>query len=85
MPVSIEEYKTPTFERTQERYPMSYDKTDRFNEINPRHMAERYPGDQGREGGWKQAGYSPEHQSTRIEHITIRSDDVTLKPYNSVA
>ena len=85
MPISIEEYAAPEFVKTQERYPMSYDKTDRFNEINPRHNVERYPGDQGREGGWKQAGYSPEHQTTRIEQITIRSDDITLKPQNSTA
>ncbi len=85
MPISIEEYAEPSWIRIQDRYPMSYDKTDRFNEINPRHNVARYPGDQGREGGWKQAGYSPEHQTTRIESITIRSDDVTLKPYNSLA
>ncbi len=81
MPVPIEDYATPTFQKIKERYPMSYDKTDRFNEINPRHSAGRYPGDQGREGGWKQAGYNPNHQSTRVEQITIRQDDITLKPY----
>ena len=81
MPISIEQYKKPEFFKLQDRYPMSYDKEDRFNEINPRHDAKRYPGTEGREGGWKQAGYNPNHQSTRVEQIRVRSDDVTLKPY----
>lgn len=81
MPVDISEYATPQFIKIQERYPLSYYKEDRYNEINPRHEAGRYPGDQGREGGWKQAGYNPNHQSTRIEKIRIRTDNITLKPY----
>jgi hypothetical protein len=81
MPVPIEEYSVPRFVRFQERYPMSYDKEDRYNEINPRHAANRYLGDEGREGCWKQAGYNPNHQSTRVEKIRVRSEDITLKPY----
>ena len=81
MPISIEEYKTPRLFRLEDRYPMSYDKEDRFNEVNPRHFAGRYQGSEGREGGWKQAGYNPNHQSTTLERIMVRSDDITLKPY----
>ncbi len=81
MPIPIEAYAKPEFIRIRERYPMSYDKEDRFNEINPRHAVGRYPGDEGREGGWKQAGYNPNHQSTTIEHIRVRADGITLKPY----
>lgn len=81
MPVPIEDYATPRFTRYLERYPISYNKEDRFNEINPRHFAGRYPGNEGREGGWKQAGYNPNHQSTRVEQIRVRSDDISLKPY----
>jgi hypothetical protein len=81
MPISIEEFATPRLIRLEERYPMSYDKEDRFNEVCPRHHASRYQGDQGREGGWKQAGYNPNHQTTTIERIRVRSDDITLKPY----
>jgi len=80
MPISIEEYSMPKWIKYQERYPLSYDKTDRFNEINPQHCVGRYPGTEGREGGWKQAGYNPNHQSTMVEKIKIRSDDITLKP-----
>lgn len=81
MPISIEAYKKPEFFRLEDRYPMSYEKEDRYNEICPRHFAGRYRGSEGREGGWKQAGYNPNHQSTRIEQIRVRSDDITLKPY----
>lgn len=81
MPISMEEFSVPKWIRHQERYPLSYDKEDRFNEVNPRHPANRYQGDEGREGGWKQAGYNPNHQSTRVEQIRVRSDDITLKPY----
>jgi hypothetical protein len=81
MPISLDEFSNPKWIRYQERYPMSYVKQDRFNEINPMHFAGRYPGSVGREGGWKEAGYNPHHQSTRIEHFNIRSDDITLLPY----
>lgn len=81
MPIPIEEFATPSFVRLQDRYPMSYNKEDRYNEICPRHSALRYVGDEGREGGWKQAGYNPNHQSTRVEKIKVRTEDLTLKPY----
>lgn len=81
MPISIEDYATPKWIRLQERYPMSYDKNDRFNEVCPRHAANRHLGDEGREGGWKQAGYNPNHQSTQLEKIRVRSDNITLRPY----
>ena len=81
MPIDISEYTTPKFIKLLDRYPMSYNKEDRFNEICPRHYAARYQGDEGREGGWKQPGYNPNHQSTTLERIRIRSDNITLKPY----
>lgn len=81
MPISIDEYATPSFIKYEERYPLSYDKEDRFNEVNPLHTAARYPGTEGREGGWKQPGYNPNHQTTTIEKIRVRSDDITIRPY----
>ena len=81
MPISIEAFAVPQFTRLQQRYPMSYNKEDRFNEVCPRDYASRYQGTVGREGGWKTAGYNPNSQSTRVERIKIRSDDITLKPY----
>ena len=81
MPIPISDFANPAWIKHQERYPMSYTKEDRFNEINPRHEAGRYPGEEGREGGWKQAGYNPNHQSTSLERIRVRSDNITLRPY----
>lgn len=81
MPIDISAFATPKFERLKDRYPMSYNKEDRFNEINPMLHAARHPGSEGREGGWKQPGYNPNHQSTRVEKIRVRSDDITIKPY----
>lgn len=81
MPISMSEFATPKWTKLQDRYPMSYDKEDRFNEVCPRHFPGRYQGDQGREGGWKQPGYNPNHNSTRVETIRVRSDSITIKPY----
>jgi hypothetical protein len=81
MPISIEAFATPQFTRIPTGYPYSTQKTDRFNEINPKQEAGRFIGTEGREGGWKQGGYNPNHQTTRIEKIRVRSDDITLKPY----
>jgi hypothetical protein len=81
MPIPISAFQKPELFRLEDRYPMSYEKEDRFNEICPRHFAGRYRGDVGREGGWKYSGYNPNHQSTRTETFRIRSDNITLKPY----
>lgn len=82
MPIPISDYRQPQWIRYEERYPWSDDKKDKFNEINPRHFAGRYRGGVGREGGWKQAGYNPNHDSTTLENLgDIRRDDITLKPY----
>jgi hypothetical protein len=58
---------------------MSYDKRDRYNTVNPRMDMARHAG--VRDSGWKQAGYNPNHQSTRIERIKLTNDDISLKPY----
>lgn len=81
MPVSLEEYRVPRWVKIPDRYPMSYNKDDRFNEVCPRHAATRYPGEEGKEGGWKQAGYNPNQNSTTIENINLYSDNLTLRPY----
>ena len=79
MPLSEKDFREPYWIKYRERYPMSYDKKDRFNTINPRTDMARYNGD--RDTGWKQAGYNPNHQSTRVEKINLLSDTLTLKPY----
>lgn len=79
MPLSEQDFREPAWIRYQERYPMSYDKKDRFiTTMNPRLNAMRHG---GTENGWKQAGYNPNHQSTRVERISINTDEIQLKPY----
>ena len=78
MVIPIEHYAVPRFVKLQPRYPMSYDKRDRFNEICPRDCVSRYG--YGSRSGWKQPGYNPNHQSIRLEKIDVRSDDITLRP-----
>jgi hypothetical protein len=80
MPISLEEFANPKFVKYQERYPMSYSTTDKYNEICPRDYPPRYQGSDNIPG-WKTAGYTPNSQSTRVERIKIRSDDITLRPY----
>jgi hypothetical protein len=79
MPLSENDYREPYWIKLRDRYPMSYDKKDRYNTINPRNEMARYNGD--RDTGWKQAGYNPNHQSTRVERINLYSENITLKPY----
>ena len=81
MPISESEYREPQFSKYQERYPMSYSKTDRFLDtiVNPKCF-------EGRSNsigalGWKQQGYNPKHNSITIEKINITNDNITLKPY----
>lgn len=78
MPIPIEEFATPRFVKLENRYPMSYDKRDRFNEVFPMDNVQRCG--HGSRDGWKQAGYNPNHQTTKLEHIDVRSDDITLRP-----
>ena len=79
MPLSESDYREPKWIKYRERYPMSYDKKDRFNTVNPRMNMLRHSGDA--EMGWKSAGYNPDHQSTRVERVNMTSDDISLKPY----
>ena len=79
MPLSENDFREPKLTKYQTRYPLTTDKKDRYNTINPRTDMARYAGD--RDTGWKQAGYNPNHQSTRIERINLLSDEISLKPY----
>jgi hypothetical protein len=81
MPISIEEFQLPSFIRLQEKYPLSYNKLDRYNEIYPPNFEDRYNHNEGESGGFKQAGYNPNHQSTRVERVNLKSETITLKPY----
>jgi hypothetical protein len=77
MPIPIEEFATPTWVRYRTRYVgnTTTDKKDRFPNYEEDHKRSWRGPD-----GWKQAGYNPNHQSTRIEKINLYTDDFTLKP-----
>ena len=81
MPITEDEYREPRLARYQERYPMSYDKNDRFTGtiVNPKVFVGRSVSIDGT--GWKQPGYNPNHNSTSIEKINITTDNITLRPY----
>ncbi len=82
MPVPIEAYAEPRFIKYRERYPMSYNKRDKFlNTIAQTHTAERYNGDVDARNGWKQAGYNTNDNSTRVQRINMYTDNVSLRPY----
>lgn len=79
MPVSIDAYAKPSWVKHDVRYPLIPDKEARFNTICPRDTMARYNGDS--DTGWKQSGYNPNHNSTRVERINLKTDNITLKPY----
>lgn len=72
MPISIEDYREPKFIKYKTRYPLSEDSNDRFYkfETNPRSY---------RGGAFKQPGYNPKHNSTRVEQINVNSDGITIR------
>jgi hypothetical protein len=76
MPIPIEEFATPSLIRGRTRYVgnTTIDKKDRF----PNYEDDRKRSWRG-EAGFPQAGYNPNHQSTRIEKINLYTDDFTLK------
>lgn len=81
MPVSENEYREPRFIKYQERYPISYDKNERYTATltNARVPAARANSVDG--SGWKQPGYNPNHNSTTIERVNLTTDSPTFRPY----
>lgn len=77
MPIPIEEYATPNWvniKRDRYVYNTTTDHKARFPNYEEDHKRS-WRG----ENGWKQAGYNPNHQSTRVERINLYNDDITLK------
>lgn len=75
MPISMDEYREPAWIRDRVRYTIAglTDQKSRF--IDTADYPRNYRG-----GEFKQAGYNVNHQSTRVERINLKSDDITLKP-----
>ena len=77
MPVPIEAYARPELVKMKTRYGLfSEDKKDRF----PDYENDYKRSWRGRDG-YKQGGYNVNHQSTRVEKINLKNDDISLKPY----
>ncbi len=81
MPISENEYREPRFIKYQDRYPMSYDKNDRYTATltNARVLPARANSVDG--SGWKQPGYNPNHNSTTMERVNLTTDSPTFRPY----
>ncbi len=75
MPISIDEFREPHFIKLLTRWPMSYDKKDRFINFAVADLR-TYRGAEG----FKQPGYNKDQNSTHIEKINLYTDDITLKP-----
>lgn len=81
MPIDIEDIRKPKWVKIRDRYPTSYDKKDRYNEVFPLANADRYRGNVGREGGWKFPGYNPNNNTTKLYSGDIRNENITIRPY----
>jgi hypothetical protein len=82
MPIDINEYALPTWTKMRDRYPWVEDRNYNFANltVNPRTPYNRYNGDDTGLG-WKAPGYNPNHNSTRVERVTITRDVESVKPY----
>ena len=80
MPIPMSDYALPKWIRLRDRYTVAgiENQKARFSEIvhDTANDKRKY-----KHGIWLQAGYNPNHDSTRIENIKLDSDDVTLKGY----
>lgn len=74
MPIDISEFAEPRWIRLRTRYTIAglTSAKERFMKF------EQYPRSY-RNGVFPQAGYNPNHNSTRVEKIRLDSDDYTLK------
>ena len=76
MPISLEEFSTPKFTRLRTRYTIAGIEDSKARFINYGDYPRNYRG-----GDIKRPGYNPNQQSTSIENINLKNDNLTLKPY----
>ena len=76
MPISIEEYSEPKWIRLRTRYTIAGIENKNARFINYEDYPRSYRG-----GDIKRPGYNVNHQSTRIERLNLKNDNLTLKPY----
>lgn len=73
MPIDISEYAEPKFTRMKERHPLTEDSKDKFLPYSE--MTRNYRD----AAGFPQAGYNPNHNSTKTEKINLQTEDYSLK------
>lgn len=74
MPIDIMEFINPSFIRLKTRYTIAGIEDSKARFIDYGDYPRRY-----RHGDFPQAGYNTNHNSTRIERVNLRSDDITFK------
>lgn len=74
MPISLEEYREPKWIKHRTRYTMAGIEDQKARFINYEDYPRNYRG-----GDIKRPGYNPNHQSTRVERINLKVDNLTLK------
>ena len=72
MPISMEAFRKPYWIKYEEGATLARDDSLKFMDYSA--QPRRY-----RNGYWPQAGYNPNHNSTRVEQIRLDSEDITLK------
>jgi hypothetical protein len=85
MPISIEEYATPSWIKMRDRYPWVLDRNYRYREstVFAQHNVDRYARDTGGRYAWKQPGYNPNDDTVRTETVNLGTDTTerTYRPY----
>lgn len=76
MPIPIEEFVNPSFIRLRTRYTIAGIEDSKARFINYEDYPRRY-----RHGDFLQPGYNPNHNSTRVERVNLRNDNITFKGY----
>jgi len=81
MPISDDAFREPMLSKYLERYPMTYDKKERYTAtiVNPKIDQARSNSIDG--SGWKQPGYNPTHNSTSVEKINLTTDSPQIRKY----
>jgi len=81
MPIAESEFQKPRFIRYQDRYPLAYDKFQRYTDtvVAPKNYQARSNSLDGR-GNWKQPGYNPNHNSITIEKVSLTNESPQFKP-----
>lgn len=76
MPISIDEYRFPKFQRHQQQKPFSENKSAKFDAANLHQPLRRYRGE-----SFPQPGYNPNSNQATVRQINIDRDDYTLPAY----